>query len=247
MIVTASTITITYTSTGTNRDDILTLSGIQIRAINSASTGVIYRTVANPGSGSIAGISNGVSSFGNLSSVVSCGCTHTLRLTDTFGDGWNGGTVKVQVNGVDVLTNAGSTFTTGIGPVDLTFTAATGDVIRVIETAAGSFPSEMRAQVLDGGGTSIINAHDPVTGAGTSGNGNCPPPMSITAATVTQSSTASAARCASNVQIVCLQITTTGVTTPKTVTQIQTNVTGTAGVGAMSGADIYYTGTSSTF
>lgn len=245
MVVTANTITITYTSGGTNRDDILTISGIQMRGITAASSGNILRTVGNPGSGAITGITNGATSFGSLTSTVACGCLHTIRLTDTFGDGWNGGVVKVQVNGVDVLTNL--TFASGFGPVDFTFLASTSDVIRVIETSAGSFPTEMRAQVLDGGGTSIIAVHDPTTGAGTSGTGNCPPPMVITALTVTQASTANASRCDGNQQIVCLQITTTGATSPKTVTQIQTNVSGTAGVGAMSGADIFYTGTSNTF
>lgn len=183
----------------------------------------------------------------SLINYVALTCTHTIRLTDTFGDGWNGGTVKVRVNGVDVLTNVGSTFTTGSGPIDLTFNANTGDNISVIETAAGSFPTEMRVTILDGGGASLLAAFDPTTGAGTSCVGNCPPPMSITAATVVQSSAASTIRCGSNQKIVCLQITTTGVTSPKTVTQIQTNFAGTATVSALSNADIYYTGTSATF
>lgn len=176
-------------------------------------------------------------------------CTHTLRLTDTFGDGWNGGTVSVSVNGVNVVTNA--TIASGYGPTDFTFNANSGDVIRIYETAAGSYPTEMRAEVFDGGMTSIIAQHDPIAGTlatgGTTGTGNCPPPMSITAATVVQASSAGVGRCGQNQQIVCLQITTTGVTTPKTVTQIQTNFSGSAGVAALSGADIYYTGTSSTF
>ncbi len=247
IVVTSTTITITYTSGGTNRDDILTISGIQVRAITSASSGNILRTAGNPGTGTITGITNGTTSFGALSSAVGCSCTHTVRLTDTFGDGWNGGIVKVQVNGVDVLTNLGPTFTTGSGPIDFTFNAATGDVIRVIETAAGSFEGEMRVEVLDIAGGIIIASHNPVTGAGTSGTGNCPPPMVLTASTVTQASTASVSKCDVNQQIICLEITTTGAASPLTLTQIQTNVSGTAGVTALSGADIYYTGTSNSF
>ena len=30
-------------------------------------------------------------------------CLHTIQRTDTWGDGWNGGTVAVSVNGVTVL------------------------------------------------------------------------------------------------------------------------------------------------
>lgn len=243
--VTSTTITVTYTSGGTNKNDILTISGIQVRAINSASSGNAYRS---GGTGVISGLNSGapgttVASF--TSNQVST-CTHTIRLTDTYGDGWNGGTVKVQVNGVDVLTNAGSTFTTGSGPVDFTFDAATGDVINVVETAAGSFPTEMRVEILDGGSTSVLGPLDPSSG-GSSVNGNCPSPMSITAATVTQASTDDAQRCAGNLAVISLEITTTGVTSPISVTQIQTNFSGTAGTGALNGADIYYTGTSSTF
>lgn len=246
IVVTASTITITYTSGGTNRDDILTISGIQIRA-TAASSGNILRKASNPGTGSISGIVNDVSNFGSLSSSLSCTCSHTLRLTDTFGDGWNGGTVKVQVNGVDVLTNAGSTFTAGSGPIDLTFNAATGDVITVIETAAGSFESEMRAEVLDIAGGVVIASHNPVSGAGTSGAGNCPPPMSLTGLLVSQVATTTTSNCSSNVQVVRLEITTTGATTPYVVTQIQTRFTGSSPIAGISAERIYFTGTSNTF
>ena len=170
ILIEATKITITYTCGGTNRDDILTISGVQVRGITAASSGNILRTVGDPGSGSIAGITNGLSSFGSLTSSVACGCLHTVRLTDTYGDGWNGGTAKIQVNGVDVLTNL--TIASGYGPADFTFLASTSDVIRVIETNAGSYPTEMRAQVFDGSGTSIIAIHDPTTGAGTSGTGS---------------------------------------------------------------------------
>ena len=176
-------------------------------------------------------------------------CNHTIRLTDTYGDGWNGGTVSVSVNGVNVLTNI--TLASGGGPLDITFSANTGNTIRVYETAAGSYDYEMRFQVFDGGMTSIIAQQDPAAGTattgGSTGTGNCPPPMTITAATVVQSSATNSARCGVNQQVVCLQITTTGVTTPISVTQIRTNFSGTAGVTALSNADIYYSGTSSTF
>jgi hypothetical protein len=35
--------------------------------------------------------------------TLSQSCTHTIKLTDTFGDGWNGGYVSVSVGGVIVL------------------------------------------------------------------------------------------------------------------------------------------------
>ncbi len=72
-------------------------------------------------------------------------------------------------------------------------------------------------------------------------------PMVYTSSTVTQTSTASTINCASNVQIVRLEITTTGATSPLTLTNIQTNFTGTAPIAGVSASRVYYTGTSTSF
>jgi hypothetical protein len=93
-------------------------------------------------------------------------CLHTIRRTDTFGDGWNGGTVAVSVNGVTVLSNLSCV---GAGPTSSTFSATVGSTIRVFRTAAGLYPTEMRIQVLNGAGSIIINTIQPVTGTATSG------------------------------------------------------------------------------
>lgn len=174
-------------------------------------------------------------------------CTHTIRLTDTYGDGWNGGIVKVQVNGVDVLTNVGSTFTTGFGPINVTFNANSGDVITVIQTTAGGYPGEMRTEILDGTGSSLGAAFQPVAGAGTSFNGVCPGPMTYSSSTVAQGATTSIENCGTNEEIVRLQIVVTGNLTPLTLTQIQSNFQGTSAVSAIYTAKIYYSGTSPTF
>lgn len=96
-------------------------------------------------------------------------CTHTIQLTDTYGDGWNGGRVALSVNGVAVLTNLGSTFTTGLGPISFNFTATAGQTIRVYRTTAGVYPAEMRIRVINSLGTTIINTVQPVTGTATTG------------------------------------------------------------------------------
>ena len=93
-------------------------------------------------------------------------CLHTIRRTDTFGDGWNGGLVSVSVNGVTVLSNLSCV---GAGPTSSTFSATVGSTIRVFRTAAGLYPTEMRIQVLNGAGSIIINTIQPVTGTATSG------------------------------------------------------------------------------
>ena len=182
-----------------------------------------------------------------ISAYCSIACNHTIRLTDTYGDGWNGGIVKVQVNGVDVLTNLGSTFTTGTGPFDYVFNANSGDVITVIQTTAGSYPTEMRTQLFDGTGASMGAAFQPVASPGTSTNGLCPGPMTYSSSTVAQGSTSTIENCAINEEIVRLQITVTGNLTPLTLTQIQSNFQGTSAVSAIYTARIYYTGSSSTF
>lgn len=244
--VTTTAITITYQSNEANRtneDDILTISGIQVRAINTASTGNAYCSTS---SAAIAGLTAGSPGTTMATFTSASGCNHTCRITDTFGDGWNGGTVKVQVNGLDVLVNVGSTFTTGSGPINFTFSCASGDLITVIETAAGSWPTEMRVEILDGTGASLGAPFDPNT-TGTNFNGLCPGPMSYASSTVTQSSTATIPNCGIDEQIVCLQVTMTGATSPLVMTQIRPNFSGTSPVGAIALSKIYYTGTSSTF
>ena len=105
-------------------------------------------------------------------------CTFTLQMTDTWGDGWNGGTVRVSVAGVYVTTN--QTLVSGFGPQNVTFTASTGQVVRVSRTAAGSFPTEMRVRVLNSSGTVVLATVQPVTGNATTGGSTftaaCLPP-----------------------------------------------------------------------
>ncbi|MFH1319613.1 MAG: GEVED domain-containing protein [Bacteroidota bacterium] len=102
--------------------------------------------------------------------LVNAQCLHTLSLTDTYGDGWNGGAVTVTVNGTPVYTNV--TLTSGYGPATGTFTAATGDVINVTRTIDGSWPSEMRIEVYYGANT-VIALQQPPTSPGVNGTGNC--------------------------------------------------------------------------
>ena len=98
--------------------------------------------------------------------VFSQSCLHTIRRTDTFGDGWNGGTVAVSVNGVTVLSGLSCV---GAGPTSSTFSAAVGSTIRVYRTAAGLYPTEMRIQVLNGAGAIILNTVQPLAGSAISG------------------------------------------------------------------------------
>jgi hypothetical protein len=101
-------------------------------------------------------------------------CDHTVRLTDTYGDGWNGGAITVSVNGIAVpaLTNL-TMATNSAGPEDFTFSASTGDIITITETAGGAWPSEMRVELFDGASATITAFHNPVVAPGTDGTAFC--------------------------------------------------------------------------
>lgn len=103
--------------------------------------------------------------------VISQSCTHQIYLTDTYGDGWNGGSVSVSVNGLTVLSNI--TLNYGLGPAIFNFTASSGQTIRVWRTLSGSWPSEMRVQIRNNTGTILLNTIQPTTGSATSGGYTC--------------------------------------------------------------------------
>jgi len=107
-------------------------------------------------------------------------CDHTVTLRDSYGDGWNGGSLNVMVNGAFVLTNL--TISSGAGPESHTFTAKDGDAITV-DYFAGSYSWENYFSVQDGGGNYLTTAssYSPewrpyYDGANWSGTGACPAP-----------------------------------------------------------------------
>ena len=65
--LTSNTITITYSSSQNNKKDIITISGLQVRAINSASTGEITRT---GGTGTINGLTTSTAVTTSLTSIA---------------------------------------------------------------------------------------------------------------------------------------------------------------------------------
>ena len=76
-------------------------------------------------------------------------CDWQLTLIDSWGDGWNGNTVDVYLNGV--TTNYGASFATGfVFPV--TLSVSPGDSLAVIWQAGGSFGAECSYEVADNNG-----------------------------------------------------------------------------------------------
>src|SRR5205814_8420587 len=71
--VSATTITVTLTVGATANSDTLTISGIQVQASEGGdipAAGSIFRASADPGTASIAGITDDVTDFGALSQTV---------------------------------------------------------------------------------------------------------------------------------------------------------------------------------
>jgi len=92
-------------------------------------------------------------------------CEYTLEMFDSFGDGWNGGTISVFRDGLVVLNNVAlddDPANDGLTGV-LTFLAISGEDITTVLTAPGAFPAEISYDIIDpagaiaGSGTDVIN------------------------------------------------------------------------------------------
>ncbi len=97
-------------------------------------------------------------------------CDHEIRLYDTYGDGWNGGSVDVYVDGVLVINDG--TLSSGYGPATYTFSAASGSSIQVYYTAGG-WAYENYYDVISGGGSYLVNDWYPSSSGTWTGTGNC--------------------------------------------------------------------------
>ncbi|MEZ4838219.1 fibronectin type III domain-containing protein [Flavobacterium sp.] len=75
-------------------------------------------------------------------------CLYTFRMSDSFGDGWNGARMEIRQNGL-VIATIGETFTGGNGPVDVTVSLCTGVPFELFWTVGGGFPGEVRIQVIN--------------------------------------------------------------------------------------------------
>ncbi|HEY9083078.1 MAG TPA: fibronectin type III domain-containing protein, partial [Vicingaceae bacterium] len=88
-------------------------------------------------------------------------CNYTFRMTDSFGDGWNGNTMDIIQNGITVAT-IGGTFTTGNGPVDITVPLCSTFPFDLFWNTGGSFATEVGIEIIDANNTSIFT-HNPGT------------------------------------------------------------------------------------
>ena len=120
-------------------------------------------------------------------------CNYTFRLTDSWGDGWNGNTMSVRQNGILVAT-LGPTFTTGTGPINITVPLCHGLPFELYWNAGGSFAGEVGISVINSFNQTIYTKA-PGTGAQNTLlytgmvdclNAVCMPPTGLTATAMNQ-------------------------------------------------------------
>ena len=81
-------------------------------------------------------------------------CQFTIDLVDDYGDGWNGGSVDVLVNGSVVLNDL--SLSSGYGPESHSFDVNTGDQIST-NYSAGSWSYENAYYIYDNDGTQVAS------------------------------------------------------------------------------------------
>ena len=80
--------------------------------------------------------------------------TYTLNMIDSWGDGWNGNTMSVFVNGNPVLNNV--TFNNGFSSA-LTFQVAAGNLVTAQFNGGGAFIGECTFNIVNNSNTIIFN------------------------------------------------------------------------------------------
>ncbi len=91
-------------------------------------------------------------SFVFLFKLTSLGCSFTLELYDSCGDGWSGAKLTLAINGTAIFTDI--TLNDGYGPAIYTFYANTGDEITTIYTT-GTWANEPWYEIKDPEGNII--------------------------------------------------------------------------------------------
>lgn len=82
-------------------------------------------------------------------------CNYTITMTDSYGDGWNGNVIGFRQGGVVVAT-AGSSFTTGSGPVSLNIPLCDLQSTEIFVSTLGSYSEEVGFTVTDPFGIDVF-------------------------------------------------------------------------------------------
>lgn len=95
-------------------------------------------------------------------------CSYILNMHDSYGDGWNGGSVKVYINGTLNGTYLANNYLSVVS-----FQVCTGDTLELVYTA-GAYENENSYQLYDAAWNLLFDdGPDPLTGNVFSAYGNC--------------------------------------------------------------------------
>lgn len=95
-------------------------------------------------------------------------CTYTLSMHDSYGDGWNGGTLQVFINNISI-----GNFSANIFGSSDTFLLCNGDTLELFYTA-GAYENENTYQLYDAAWNLVFaDGPTPQTGNAFSSAGNC--------------------------------------------------------------------------
>ena len=115
-----------------------------------------------------------------LPQIASAQCNYSLELSDSWGDGWNGGQIEVTTGtNIDTLTLLDPPGNFQAFPL----TVNTGDTIILNYLGGSSYNIEVSFELKDVSGTSLYSSgQGPSTGVAFSGSANCPscfPPTAL--------------------------------------------------------------------
>ena len=108
-------------------------------------------------------------------------CSYTLNLLDSWGDGWNGNSIDVLVDGVEALDNV--TLADGAQGTE-TFAVSEGADITTVWNGGGSWANEITYEILDTDGTVVGSGNsttDIISGTITAVCPSCPAPGGLQA------------------------------------------------------------------
>jgi len=120
-----------------------------------------------------------------ISSLSFGQCDYSLKMIDSYGDGWNGNTMNVSVNGTLVLT--GVTIPTGGSELILPFMVTDGADVTTEWLGGGTYPEETSYEILDSTGTSVLSEAENSITTGTI-TASCPSCVAPTALAIDSTS-----------------------------------------------------------
>jgi len=233
MAVTSNLITITLSTDATaNQLDVITISGIQIFATNTPTSGNVSRTVSNPGDLNISGVTNGLTFFASITSTAAPSatiaynggspyCNNVSTAQSVTRTGTAGGTYTASPSGLSINPSTGAVTpnTSAAGAYTVTYTiAALGGCAQFTTTAVVTVTTAPSATIVYNGSPycSNVSSAQSVTRTGSSGGTytSSPSGLSINSSTGAITPSASAAGTYTVTYTIaasagCLQFTTT--------------------------------------